>query len=129
MQRLLIVPPELAYGRRGVQEIPPNATLEFNVELLSIKQDAYGYDQPLPETLGVVPYQNRESWIVSISIQLDSNVIYFEPLITYWILSPLLNLGFVEFNTVWCGGRAGLEWTLWKVEVAEAEDNAYKHKG
>ncbi|XP_062007015.1 peptidyl-prolyl cis-trans isomerase FKBP16-4, chloroplastic-like [Rosa rugosa] len=28
MRRLLIVPPELAYGSKGVQEIPPNATIE-----------------------------------------------------------------------------------------------------
>lgn len=28
MQRLVIVPPELAYGKKGVQEIPPNATIE-----------------------------------------------------------------------------------------------------
>ena len=28
MQRLLIVPPELAYGSKGVQEIPPIATIE-----------------------------------------------------------------------------------------------------
>lgn len=41
-QRLLIVPPELAYGNRGIQEIPPNATLEFDVELLSIKQSPFG---------------------------------------------------------------------------------------
>ncbi|KAG0625170.1 hypothetical protein M758_2G033100 [Ceratodon purpureus] len=41
-QRLLIVPPELAYGNKGVQEIPPNATLQFDVELLSIKQDNFG---------------------------------------------------------------------------------------
>ncbi|XP_028077863.1 peptidyl-prolyl cis-trans isomerase FKBP16-4, chloroplastic-like isoform X2 [Camellia sinensis] len=27
-QRVLIVPPELAYGSKGVQEIPPNATIE-----------------------------------------------------------------------------------------------------
>ncbi|KAK2965369.1 hypothetical protein RJ640_024111 [Escallonia rubra] len=27
-QRLVIVPPELAYGSKGVQEIPPNATIE-----------------------------------------------------------------------------------------------------
>lgn len=30
LQRLLIVPPELAYGSKGVQEIPPNATIEVN---------------------------------------------------------------------------------------------------
>ena len=28
MQRLLIFPPELAYGSKGVQEIPPDATIE-----------------------------------------------------------------------------------------------------
>lgn len=41
MQRLLIVPPGLAYGSKGVQEIPPNATIEvilsiyFSVTLVS----------------------------------------------------------------------------------------------
>ncbi|CAN1802415.1 Peptidyl-prolyl cis-trans isomerase FKBP16-4, chloroplastic [Linum perenne] len=42
VQRLLIVPPELAYGSKGVQEIPPNATIEFDVELLAIKQSPFG---------------------------------------------------------------------------------------
>uniref|UniRef100_R7WAI5 peptidylprolyl isomerase n=1 Tax=Aegilops tauschii TaxID=37682 RepID=R7WAI5_AEGTA len=41
-QRLVIVPPELAYGKKGVQEIPPNATIELDVELLSIKQSPFG---------------------------------------------------------------------------------------
>ncbi|MED6162126.1 hypothetical protein PIB30_067405 [Stylosanthes scabra] len=41
-QRLLIVPPELAYGKKGIQEIPPNATIEVDVELLSIKQSPFG---------------------------------------------------------------------------------------
>ncbi|XP_073006431.1 peptidyl-prolyl cis-trans isomerase FKBP16-4, chloroplastic [Typha latifolia] len=41
-QRLLIIPPELAYGSKGVQEIPPNATIEIDVELLSIKQSPFG---------------------------------------------------------------------------------------
>ncbi|GJP35898.1 hypothetical protein CLOM_g20441 [Closterium sp. NIES-68] len=40
--REMIVPPELAYGNRGIQEIPPNATLQMNVELLSVKQNAFG---------------------------------------------------------------------------------------
>ncbi|XWS66777.1 hypothetical protein CRYUN_Cryun05aG0229800 [Craigia yunnanensis] len=35
-QRLLIAPPELAYGKKGVQEIPPNATIEVNNHLFSI---------------------------------------------------------------------------------------------
>ncbi|GLT25781.1 hypothetical protein SLA2020_008900 [Shorea laevis] len=41
-QRLLIVPPELAYGSKGVQEIPPNATIELDVELLAIKESPFG---------------------------------------------------------------------------------------
>ncbi|KAK4478693.1 hypothetical protein RD792_014187 [Penstemon davidsonii] len=41
-QRLLIVPPELAYGNKGVQEIPPNATIELDIELLAIKQSPFG---------------------------------------------------------------------------------------
>ena len=38
-QRKLIVPPTLAYGPNSVQEIPPNAELDFDIELLSIKKD------------------------------------------------------------------------------------------
>ena len=38
-QRKLIVPPALAYGPNSVQEIPPNAELDFDIELLSIKKD------------------------------------------------------------------------------------------
>lgn len=34
--RRLIVPPEYAYGRFQVQEIPPNATLTIDIQLLSI---------------------------------------------------------------------------------------------
>ncbi|TKY53024.1 Peptidyl-prolyl cis-trans isomerase FKBP16-4 [Spatholobus suberectus] len=36
-QRLLIVPPELAYGSKGVQEIPPNSTIEVNYSDLFVK--------------------------------------------------------------------------------------------
>ena len=31
-QRKLIVPPELAYGKKGIGEVPPNAVLEFEVK-------------------------------------------------------------------------------------------------
>lgn len=37
-KRKLTVPPQMAYGASGVRgAIPPNATLEFDVELVSVK--------------------------------------------------------------------------------------------
>lgn len=41
-QRRLLVPPNLAYGSKGVGEIPGNATLQIDIELLSIKTSAFG---------------------------------------------------------------------------------------
>jgi FKBP-type peptidyl-prolyl cis-trans isomerase len=39
-KRLVIIPPELAYGSRGqLPKVPRNATLVFEIELLDFKQD------------------------------------------------------------------------------------------
>jgi FKBP-type peptidyl-prolyl cis-trans isomerase FkpA len=36
-QRRLVIPPDLAYGASGRGQIPPNATLIFDIELLAVQ--------------------------------------------------------------------------------------------
>lgn len=42
-QRRCLVPPELAYGSKGYGEIPPNATITLDVQLLSVKTSPTGF--------------------------------------------------------------------------------------
>ena len=37
-KRELLVPPELGYGEAGAEQIPPDATLRFEVELLEVRE-------------------------------------------------------------------------------------------
>jgi hypothetical protein len=48
-RRVLLVPPSLAYGDKGIGEIPPNATISIDCELLSIKNSPLGYRVKLVE--------------------------------------------------------------------------------
>jgi FKBP-type peptidyl-prolyl cis-trans isomerase len=36
-KRTIVIPPELGYGSQSLAAIPPNSTLKFTVELLSVK--------------------------------------------------------------------------------------------
>lgn len=37
-QRILVIPPDMAYGKNGIGPIPGNATLVFSINLLEIKK-------------------------------------------------------------------------------------------
>ena len=43
-KRTLVIPPELAYGKRGAGDlIPPNAILTFDVEIIDVEAPGYGF--------------------------------------------------------------------------------------
>ena len=54
-QRRVIVPPEFGYGKQQVQEIPPGATLEVDIELLSVKKVCAGLSSPATHYLAPCP--------------------------------------------------------------------------
>ncbi|KAE9465515.1 hypothetical protein C3L33_02584, partial [Rhododendron williamsianum] len=73
-QRLLIVPPQLAYGSKGVQEIPPNATIELDVELLAIKQSPFGSPVKIDseETSKLSSKENHEELLPTVNYSISS---------------------------------------------------------
>jgi len=64
--RRLVLPPALAYGDKGVDEVPGNAAVDVEVELLSIKTSARGYQvkagEGRPEQLHAVPSRQLGRW-------------------------------------------------------------------